>query len=211
MVGALHLTGKRCAAPFTPVVPRFAGTMPWVAVSVSKSVAEYRPARIKTTDYSDILMLFKHDTTERITLSRLDANNPLSSYSKHSFELDSAEWPSVEHYYQAMKFEDYDYREQIRSASRPADATKLGKSKKHGRRKDWDKVKETFMTRGTYIKCRTHSDVSQALLATGESPIMETSQYDYYWGCGRDQRGKNVYGKILMNVREQLRKESADG
>ena len=152
-------------------------------------------------------MLFEPDTTQRYSLSRLDTTHPLAAYSKHAFELDGAEWPSVEHYYQAMKYSDEDYREQIRTAAHPADATKLGKSKKHGRRKDWDKVKETFMTRGTYIKCRTHPEVAEALLATGSMPIIETSQYDYYWGCGRDLRGENVYGKVLMNVRGQLQKE----
>jgi len=152
-------------------------------------------------------MLFEHDNSKRYTLSRLDPSHPLASYSKHSFELDGFEWPSVEHYYQAMKYSDEKYREQIRTATYPADAAKLGKSKKHGRRKDWDKVKETYMTRGTYIKCRTHPEVAKALLATGDLPIMETSQYDYYWGCGRDMRGNNVYGKVLMSVREKLRQE----
>ena len=155
-------------------------------------------------------MLFNHDEPERLTLSRFDPTHPLAAYSKHGFELDGAEWPSVEHYYQAMKFADADYREQIRTAHHPADATKLGKSKKHGRRKDWDKVKETYMTRGTYIKCRTHPEVTQALLATGTAQIVETSSYDYYWGCGRDLRGENVYGKVLINVREQLRKENME-
>ncbi len=154
-------------------------------------------------------MLFEPDNAERLTLSRLDANHPLAAYSKHGFELDGAEWPSVEHYYQAMKFGDEDYRETIRAAAHPADATKLGKSGKHGRRKDWDRVKETFMTRGVYIKCRTHPEVAEALLATGDRPIVETSQYDYYWGCGRDLRGNNVYGKVLVNVRERLRVEAA--
>ena len=151
--------------------------------------------------------MFTNDDTKKYTLSRIDPTHLLAAYSRHGFELDGAEWPSVEHYYQAMKFEDTDYRDQIRNAPHPADATKLGKSKKHGRRKDWDQLKETYMTRGTYIKCRSHPEVVKALLATGEMHIMETSQYDYYWGCGRDTRGHNTYGKVLMNVREQLRTE----
>lgn len=152
-------------------------------------------------------MLFKTNEQERFTLSRIDPTNPLAAYSKHSFELDGEQWPSVEHYYQAMKFEESDYRESIRNATHPADATKLGKSKKHGRRKDWDKVKVTYMTRATYIKCRTHPEVAAALLASGEKPIVETSQYDYFWGCGRDLRGNNAFGKMLMGVREKLREE----
>jgi ribA/ribD-fused uncharacterized protein len=154
--------------------------------------------------------LFTADKSEKYTLSHLDPTHPLASYSKHRFELDGTEWPSVEHYYQAMTFEDEAYREQIRTTPHPADATKLGKSKKHGCRKDWDKVKETYMTRGTYIKCRTHPEVAEALLATGDMKIIETSQYDYYWGCGRDTRGHNVYGKVLMNVRGQLKSETAE-
>lgn len=153
-------------------------------------------------------MLFEPDKTEKLTLSRFDPTHPLSAYSKHGFELDGLEWPSVEHYYQAMKFSDETYREKIRSAAHPADATKLGKSKWHGRRKDWKKVRETFMTRAIYIKCRTHPEIARALLDTGETPIIETSQYDYYWGCGRDLRGDNTFGKVLMNVRAQLRKEA---
>jgi ribA/ribD-fused uncharacterized protein len=154
--------------------------------------------------------LFDIDQSRKITLSRLDPTHPLASYSRHGIELDGAQWPSVEHYYQAMKFEDEAYREEIRNAAHPADAAKLGKSKKHGRRKDWDKVKETYMTRGNYIKCRTHPEVAQALLATGELQILETNQYDYFWGCGRDTRGHNTYGKVLMKVREQLHKEALE-
>lgn len=152
-------------------------------------------------------MIFNTRQEERLLLSRKDTTHPLASYSRHAIELDGAEWPSVEHYYQAMKFEDDDYREQIRSASHPADAAKLGESKKHGRRKDWDKVKATFMTRGIYIKCRAYPDVAQALLDTAEVVIMENSQYDYFWGCGRDTRGHNTYGKVLMSVRDKLREE----
>lgn len=153
--------------------------------------------------------MFSSDTTERLTLSRLDPTHPLAAYSRHGFELEGAEWPSVEHYYQAMKFEEAGYREQIRTARYPADCSKLGKSRKHGRRRGWEGVKEVYMTRAVYTKCRTHPEVAAALLATGELPIVETSQYDYYWGCGRDGRGHNTYGKVLMKVREQLRREAA--
>ncbi len=61
-----------------------------------------------------------------------------------------------------------------------------------------------MMTRGIYIKCRSHDDVARTLLGTGEKNIIENSQYDYYWGCGRDGRGENVYGKVLMDVRNKL-------
>ena len=139
-----------------------------------------------------------------IYVSRQDVTHPLSSYSKYGFHLDDAEWPSAEHYYQAMKFEDDAIREKIRQAPHPRDASKLAKQYKKQVRKDWDKIQATVMKRGTYMKCRTHKDVASALLKTGDKKIVENSQYDYYWGCGRDGRGKNNYGKILMDIREKL-------
>lgn len=155
-------------------------------------------------------MFFDHVEKELLTLTRDDASHLLAAYSKHAFELDGFEWPSVEHYYQAMKFDDPEYREQIRQAPHPADAAKLGKSKKHERRDDWKTNSITYMTRGTYIKCRTHPEAAQVLLDSGDIEIKEVSQYNYFWGSGRDLRGNNAFGKMLMGVRDKLREEQGN-
>lgn len=144
---------------------------------------------------------------EPLYLARSDALNPLASYSKHGFELDDAFWPSVEHYYQGMKFEDIELRQAIRGSDHPATAKEQADRNKKLIREDWKKIREVIMTRAVYIKCRTHPDVAEALLATGERKILESSQYDYFWGCGRDGRGNNTYGKVLMAVRDKLREE----
>lgn len=141
-------------------------------------------------------------------VSRNDPLNLLSSYSQHGFELDGDSWPSVEHYYQAMKFAPGELRNAIREVDHPVKAEKLAAKNKKAVRKDWKKVKETFMTRGIYIKCRTHPEVADVLVATGDRKIIESSQYDYYWGCGRDGRGHNTFGKVLMAVRDKLREEA---
>ena len=142
-------------------------------------------------------------------LSRSDVNHPLSSFSKAGFELDGSEWPSVEHYYQGMKFEEGELRESIRAADHPEKARQLAEDNKGAVRKDWNQVREVMMTRAVYIKCRTHEEVAAALLATGDQKIVESSQYDYYWGCGRDGRGHNAFGKVLMAVRDKLKQEQA--
>ena len=41
---------------------------------------------------------------------------------------------------------------------------------------------------------------------------METSQYGYYWdywGCARDTRGRNVYGRVLIHIRQRPREEGS--
>jgi ribA/ribD-fused uncharacterized protein len=152
-------------------------------------------------------MIFSRSGPTPLYVSRSDPLNPLSSYSKHGFELDDAEWPSVEHYYQAAKFESAELRKSILEVDHPAKAEKLAKKNKKAMRKDWEQVRETYMTRGIYIKCRTHNEVAEALLATGDQNIVESSQYDYYWGCGRDGRGHNTFGKVLMAVRDKLQEE----
>ena len=152
--------------------------------------------------------MLEHPKVELLTVNRDDVNDPLSAWSKHAFELDGAEWPSVEHYYQAMKFEDADYREQIRNAEHPKQAAKLGHAKLKKRRKDWKQNSVVYMTRAVYTKCRTHPEVTQALLESGEIKIANLTMYDYFWGSGRDMRGKNNYGKVLMSVREKLKEEA---
>ena len=140
-------------------------------------------------------------------VSREDVNDLLSSFSKHGFRLEDRDWPSVEHYFQAMKFEDTEYQEKIRLAEHPKKARKLGRTRRRKIRHDWSKVRTVMMTRGLYTKCKAHPEVAEALLNTGDIHIQEISLYDYFWGTGRDARGKNAYGQVLMNIRDKLRKE----
>jgi predicted NAD-dependent protein-ADP-ribosyltransferase YbiA (DUF1768 family) len=37
---------------------------------------------------------------------------------------------------------------------------------------------------------------------------VENSPIDYFWGCGAEKTGQNYLGKILMSVREEIRKLS---
>lgn len=153
------------------------------------------------------MALFNDPDATTIYLSRTDSSEPLSSYSQHGFELEGLFWPTLEHYYQAMKFLELDYQQEIRLSETPAMASKLGHARRPKRQKDWKKNRVVMMIRGMYIKCRTFDDIGQQLLYTGTNTIMENSQYDYYWGCGRDRLGHNNYGKVLMNVRARLNEE----
>jgi len=151
--------------------------------------------------------LFSPEDQQNQYFSRSDDSNVLGSFSAHAFLLDGQQWPSVEHYYQAMKFADTAYQEKIRLAASPAKARKLGRTRFKRIRRDWPEVKNAYMTRAVYTKCRTHPEVASALL-NNPAKLVENSQYDYYWGCGRDRRGKNNYGQVVMNVRDKLQQEA---
>ena len=152
--------------------------------------------------------IFAEEDEDTIYLSRSDPFEPLSSFSKHGFTLEGLEWPSVEHYFQAMKFEDPTYQEKIRSAPSPMKAKKLGRTRFKKVRADWKQVREVIMIRAVYTKCRTFPELATILLETKDYRLIENSQYDYFWGCGRDRRGKNTYGQVLMKVRARLREEA---
>ena len=154
-------------------------------------------------------MLFPEQDENSHYFRRDDVENVLGTFSAHTFKLDNLEWPSVEHYFQANKFieKDANYAERVRTAKTAKHARKLGRKNKAGLRKDWSTVKRIVMTRAVYTKCKTHNDIAQNLLETGDARLVENSQYDYVWGCGRDRRGENLYGKVLMDVRAKLQEE----
>ena len=70
---------------------------------------------------------------------------------------------------------------------------------------DYKKRRATLMTRALYTKVQMYPEVKEALLATAEQKIVETSAYDYFWGIGRDARGVNQLGQIWMNIRSKLK------
>ncbi|WP_293134960.1 NADAR family protein [Microcoleus sp. bin38.metabat.b11b12b14.051] len=129
-----------------------------------------------------------------------------SNFSRHGFELDGEYWPTTEHYFQAQKFPETEYCDQIRQAKTPKDAAKMGRERSRPLRQDWEQVKDDIMRKAVLCKFETHADIREILLATGDEEIVENAPGDYYWGCGKDGSGKNMLGKILMEVREILRK-----
>ena len=152
--------------------------------------------------------LFANPDEGAIYFSRTDPDHLLAAWSPHGFVLEGKEWPTVEHYFQAMKFENETYQEKIRTAESPKKARQLGRNRFKKIRKDWKKVKVVYMTRALYTKCKAYPDVSQELLKTDAKKLVENSVYDYFWGCGRDRRGANMYGQVLMNIRDKLREEA---
>jgi ribA/ribD-fused uncharacterized protein len=130
-----------------------------------------------------------------------------SNFAPFPFELDGQEWPTSEHYFQAQKFEIAEYRERIRTAASPMLSARLGRSRKVPIRTDWEAVKLDVMRRAVRQKFRSHPALAALLLSTGDEPLIEAAPRDYFWGAGAKGTGQNWLGKILMELREELRTE----
>jgi N-glycosidase YbiA len=128
----------------------------------------------------------------------------LSNFSRHGVELDGIYWPTVEHYFQAQKFPDTEQARLIQRARTPGQAKELGRSRDVPLRSDWEQVKDEIMRKAVLRKFETHADARAVLLSTGDEELIENAPSDYYWGCGADGSGKNMVGKILMEVRAEL-------
>ena len=128
-----------------------------------------------------------------------------SNFAPSPIVMAGKRYKTVEHYYQAMKFtEDLAWQEAIRVAEDAKKAKQLGKSKDHRIRADWDSVRESVMLEGLRAKFQQNRGLLDLLKSTGSRPIINAS-VNAYWGEGRTGKGKNRMGKLLEQVREELR------
>jgi ribA/ribD-fused uncharacterized protein len=148
----------------------------------------------------------------------------LSNFHPAPLELDGEAWATVEHYYQAQKSFDPAYRQAIREAVTPGKAKRLSASPHAPRRvsqqswfrrnaaeprADWQEAKLGIMRRAVLAKFTQNADLAELLRATGSAELIEDSPFDLFWGCGLDGQGANWLGRLLMEMREQLRGAAA--
>lgn len=132
------------------------------------------------------------------TFKELDNRYPVS------ITIDGKVWPSVEHYYQAMKFPELpELQEQIRQAPSAIAAQKLGKTKDPSKpiRADWKEVREKIMRTATVEKFNQNPALKQILLDTYPRPLIYADANDAFWGFGRTKIGQNRLGRLLMEYR----------
>lgn len=74
-------------------------------------------------------------------------------------------------------------------------------------RKDWNRVRLTIMKEIIRCKFTQNLDLKKKLLEIEDSLLIETNNWnDTYWGVCRN-KGQNNLGKILMKIREEIKKE----
>lgn len=136
-----------------------------------------------------------------------DAYGEFSNFSPHRLQLDGKTWPTSEHYFQAQKFLEAGLREEIRRAATPMLAAQAGRDRRKPLRRDWESVKDEVMLVAVRAKFSQHAELARLLLDTGDARLVEHTENDSYWADGGDGRGRNRLGQILMQVREELRRQ----
>jgi len=133
-----------------------------------------------------------------------DEFGEFSNFAPYPITLDGERWPTSEHYFQAQKFEDAAYRQNIRKVNSPMIAAKMGRDRRQKLRRDWESVKVEVMRAAVLAKFTQHVELRALLASTGNAKLVEHTVNDDYWGDGGDGSGKNMLGRILMQVRELL-------
>lgn len=131
----------------------------------------------------------------------------LSNFYLHEIQEDGLAFPSNEHYFQAMKTLDRHDRLLIAAAPTPGQAKRFGR--RVALRPDWENVKYDVMLQALRLKF-ADPGLKQKLLDTGDAELVEGNYWhDNVWGrcncpeCGG--QGKNHLGRLLMQVRSELR------
>lgn len=128
----------------------------------------------------------------------------LSNFYPSLLIVDGQPYSTIEHAFQAAKTDDPVLRENIRTASTPRDAKKLGRSVPLVA--DWDQKRLDVMASLVQQKFQDHRDLKLRLLFTGKKVLVEGNTWkDQFWGVTKDGDGKNHLGTILMKVRDQIR------
>jgi ribA/ribD-fused uncharacterized protein len=114
-------------------------------------------------------------------------------------------FPSVEHAYQFAKFRDPIIAEWCMTAPKPHLISIVA----HGLFawdivENWTGIKIDRMKVCLEAKYIQHPDLAQLLKQTGTAILMEASKSDSFWGIGKNGKGQNQLGKMLMEIRKKI-------
>ena len=153
------------------------------------------------------LLLKKYTYDEQVIefYEKEDNYGGFSNFSYYPFYLEDICWRTSEHYYQANKFKrNSKIYNSIQQAQTPTEAKKIAYSNDM-HYKDWDKKKILFMHNALLAKFRQNKNLKKELLNTGSAYIIEKAKNDSYWGSGLEMNGKNILGRLLMFIRDEIK------
>ena len=168
----------------------------------------------------------KQDNTILCFYHEYEENGYLSNWYRSMFEYAGISYSSVEQYMMYQKvsmFRQYDLAQKILDAEDPAEIKKFGRTRfPEFDAELWDKTCYAIVKRGIRAKFEQNPDLLNLLLNTEEKVLAECSAKDTKWGIGiavddaeryqpNKWKGKNYLGRILMEVRDELRLLSKKG
>jgi ribA/ribD-fused uncharacterized protein len=135
----------------------------------------------------------------------------LSNFSAFNLVWKMRTFPTAEHAYHWSKFPNlHTIQNTILFAPSAHEALQRARYYKSFQRPDWKEVKISIMKEILLEKARQHSYVYNMLMKTGDRILVEDSWRDDFWGWGPNKDGKNVMGKLWMDVRTQLREDNSN-
>ncbi|KAF0932312.1 hypothetical protein E2562_009571 [Oryza meyeriana var. granulata] len=167
--------------------------------------------------------VFPYETNIISFYKTWDTFGAFSNFSPHPIHMpnengDYFTWPTVEHYYQAHKFIGVDNPQareivqEIKLAKSPEEAARIGRTRQREFqqlvRPDWDSIKIDVMYRAIKCKFSTYSHLTDMLLSTAGSVLVEASPHNLFWGGGREGEGYSEdmedLGKRMDAAEEQI-------
>lgn len=89
------------------------------------------------------------------------------------------------------------------------EALQIARRNKDKVREDWESVKVGYMREILRQKVRQHEYVCRQLLRTGNRELIENSWCDDFWGWGPNKDGKNMLGRLWMEIRDEIRRSNS--
>lgn len=153
-------------------------------------------------------VVFHRTKEQHGQLSNMAGGFPLTVNSLHV--------ASSEALYQACRFPHLpDVQRRIIGQNNALFAKRIGRPYKDDTRPDWISVRARVMRWCLRVKLAQHRDTfGHVLIKTGDSPIVEQSSKDAYWGAIPREDGKlkghNVLGRLLMELRQEVQECGID-
>ena len=150
-------------------------------------------------------------------------NGYLSNWFISPFTYAGREYFSCEQYLmeqKALTFGDEEIAEKIMKSRNLSEIKRLGKQVARYNENLWKTIRPQVMRRGLRAKFQQNPELLLSLLSTGNAILAECAPRDAIWGIGlaiddprsedtKEWRGRNLLGRALMRVREDLRAWSA--
>lgn len=171
-------------------------------------------AKIPKEDLPEIVYFFSGNPD-------LDENKFLSNMYDAPIQVDGVSFPTVEHYFQwskAKMFGDAEMQKKILASPSPKSAKSYGKKVKDFKKEEWEAAKDNIMRVALKSKFTQHPELRKKLIDTGSKRLAEANPRDSYWGINTSAGtskakdpskwpGKNVMGKLLEELRTELKEQ----